>query len=318
MNKPTIVLGGGSGFLGRSLIPLLRKHGYRVVILTRNPSSSRDAEVQEIAWDGKTLGGWCEALDGAAAVINLTGKSVNCRYTPKNRREIIDSRVDSVHAIAEALALCQRPPSVWVQASSLAIYGNTGEQWCSDDAPPGAGFPVEICLQWEQAFHAATAPQTRKAVLRIGLALGKTEGNNYGILGTLRTLVKAYLGGAVGTGRQYVSWIHTDDLNRMFLEVVENETLHGAFNATGPKPVTNAELMRELRHALRRPWSPPVPALVARLGAWLMRTEALLALTGRRCAPDRFLEHGFRFQFPELRPTLENVLQDSSTIGRTA
>ena len=304
MNKPKIILAGGSGFLGRSLAAMLSEHGYDVIILTRSPSPQSNGEIQEIHWDGKSARGWVSCIDGAVAVVNLTGKNVSCRYTPDNRREIVESRTDSVRALAAAIDRCERPPKVWVQTGSLAIYGDAGDRWCDEGAPAGKGFPVETCLLWEREFNTAQLPSTRRVLLRIGFALGITGG----ALTLLRMLTRWFLGGAMGSGQQYISWIHIADLNRMFLLAIEGENLCGVFNATGPNPVTNAGFMVELRRAMGRPWNPRVPEWAAHFGCWFLRTEACLALTGRRCTPKRFLGEGFEFQFPDLRLALGDLL----------
>lgn len=299
----TVVLAGGSGFLGRSLSPFLSSCGYRVVVLSRSTDASK-TEVETLYWDGKHVGTWCDALRGAFAVINLTGRSVNCRYTAKNRCEILASRVNSVRALGEAITRSRRPPGVLVQASSLAIYGDAGDAVCDEHALPGSGFGAEVCLQWEAAVNSLRLPHTRSVVLRIGFAVGR----NGGVLQTLAGLTRWFLGGSAGGGRQYISWIHTADLNNMFRAAVESDSMRGVYNATGPEPVTNREFMRELRSVVGRPWSPPVPSVAVKIGAFLMRTEASLALTGRRCVPSRFVDAGFRFQFPELRPALTDLL----------
>ncbi len=298
-----VILPGGSGFLGRSFADYLVQRGYKVAVLTRSPQvGSRD--VQELAWDGKTLGAWAEALDGAAAIVNFTGKSVDCRYTPENRREIVDSRVDSVRVLGQAIERCSEPPPVFVQAGSLAIYGNT-RQRCDENAPHGKGFSVEVCERWEAAFSSLDLPQTRQVLLRIGFALGKGGG----ALEPLAAFARFYLGGTIGRGKQYISWLHLDDLNEMMLWAMEHEHIEGTYNATGPRPVTNAEFMRQLRQTLNRPWSPPVPAFAVRLGSRLMRTEPELALTGRNCIPARFIEQGFRFRYTKLEEALTDILQ---------
>jgi uncharacterized protein len=299
----TIILAGGSGFLGRSLTPFLSACGYRVLVLSRSAEASR-AEAETLRWDGKSPGSWCDALDGASAVINLTGRSVNCRYTARNRREILDSRINSVRVLGEAIARCRRPPGVLVQASSLAIYGDAGEVLCDEQAASGSGFGAEVCLQWEAVVNSLYLPHTRTVVLRIGFALGRDGG----ALQTLTGLTRWFLGGSAGSGNQYISWIHTVDLNEMFKVAVEDDAITGVYNATGPDPVTNREFMRQLRSVVGRPWSPPVPSWAVKIGAFLMRTEPSLALTGRRCVPACFLESGFRFQFPELRLALSDLL----------
>lgn len=299
-----VILAGGSGFLGRSLAQCLLRDDYEVVVLTRGAQKANGA-VRFLHWDGKTRGEWSSLLDGAYAVVNLTGKSVNCRYTPAARAEILSSRVDSVRVLGEAIADCAEPPQVFLQAASLAIYGNPGDKICTEDSPRGSGFSPEVCLQWEAAFDALPLPQTRKVAFRIGFALKRNEG----ALGTLESITRLFLGGRIGNGEQYISWIHIADLDRMFMEALEDGTLTGAFNATGPAPVTNAEFMRELRRALHRPWSPPVPARLVRIGAWAMRTEGDLALQGFRCLPQRFLERNFRFTFTSLGAALEDLYE---------
>jgi len=185
----------------------------------------------------------------------------------------------------------------------LAIYGDTGERTCDDSALPGKGFSAETCLLWEEAFSSMKVPATRKVLLRIGIALGK----NKGALGTLANLARFYLGGTVGNGRQYVSWLHMKDLTEMFLWAIQLAEIKGVFNACGPKPITNAEFMLQLRRALHRPWSPPIPAWAVVIGSRLMGTEAELALAGRRCIPKRFQESGFEFRYPLLEEALRDL-----------
>ena len=300
--KSRVILAGGSGFLGQALARALLARDYDVLVLSRGADSQTGA-IRKLHWNGRTIGDWSQWLDGAKAIVNLTGRSVNCRHTPENRRQILDSRVDSVRVLGEAVAQSQKPPEVWVQASSLAIYGDPGDRWCDEDAPHAEGFSEEVCKQWEGEFTKVHAPAMRKVVMRIGIVLDK----NAGALPVLSQLTRLFLGGRVGSGSQYVSWIHISDLVRLFVEAIERPEISGVYNITGPNPVTNAQLMRELRRELHRPWSPPVPAWATRVGAFFMRTEPSLALTGRRCRPKRFLESGFHFEFPELRGALADL-----------
>jgi uncharacterized protein (TIGR01777 family) len=300
--KKRIILAGGSGFLGQSLANELLEHDYEVIVLTRSPHESADG-FKEVKWDGEHLGEWIQFLDGAEAVVNLTGRSVNCRHTPENVREINESRVNSVRALTLALDHIKNPPRVWVQSGSLALYGDTDDRWCDENTPAGQGEATETCKLWENSFNSVNAPDTRKILLRIGFVLDRDGG----ALSVLGNLAKWFLGGSVGSGRQYISWIHLADMNRMFLEAIEREDLNGAFNATSPNPATNAEFMRELRRALHRPWSPPVPVWAVHFGSRLMQTEPSLALTGRRCAPKKFMDAGFKFEFPELRGALADI-----------
>lgn len=308
MSKERIVLAGGSGFLGRALAEEFSNAGYEVVVLTRKPEKSF-TRARQVAWDGRTVGYWARELEGATAVINLTGRSVDCRYTSKNRREIIESRVNSVEAIGRACAACEVAPKVLVQSGSLAIYGDAGPRICDESAPAGRGFPVDVCLRWERAFDSLELPRTRKVLLRIGFVLGRDGG----ALPKLARLAGVYLGGTTGEGHQYISWLHVRDFCRLVLWTIEHEDAEGVFNATGPSPVTNAEFMCELRCALKRPWSPRVPACLVRLGSFLLRTEAELALTGRRCLPERLIERNFKFMYTNLECALADLVVEGKS-----
>jgi uncharacterized protein len=301
-SRNKIILAGGSGFIGQSLAPLLLTKRYQLSVLTRSPSH-QEGVVDHVQWDGKTFGEWGKLLEGAKAVVNLTGRSVNCRHTPENQRQIVDSRVNSVRALAEAVMRCGEPPECFLQASGVAIYGDTGDRRADENAPHGDDFLAEVCELWESALADVSARGMRKFVFRIAPVLAAKGG----FLKPLGQLTRWFLGGHVGTGRQFVSWIHITDLCSMFISAIERNDLAGVFNATSPNPVTNAEFMRELRRALGRPWSPPIPKWALPLGSWLLQTEASLALTSCRAIPEHFLDSGFEFEFPELRPALGNI-----------
>ena len=304
MTGPRVILAGGSGFLGTALSRDLLAGGYQVVNLSRSPGGPRDG-ITELPWDGRTVGEWARALDGAVAVVNFTGRNVDCRYTDANRRAIIDSRVDSVRAIGIAINQCSQPPPAWVQTGSLAIYGDAGDRICQEDALHGQGFSVDVCQRWETAADQLITPHTRKTILRIGFVLGPGGG----ALSKLARLARCGLGGTVGSGRQYISWLHIDDLNRMFRWAIERDDIAGIYNATVPNPVPNATFMRELRRSLGVPIGPPTPTFLVRVGSFLMGTEASLALTGRRCLPTRLTEKGFTFNYPVLEDALGNLLR---------
>lgn len=298
-----IILAGGSGYLGQALGRRLAAEGREVVVLTRRPRAG--ATFREVGWDGATRGPWAAELDGAEAVVNLTGRSVDCVHHAENKRLILESRVDSVRALGAALAGCRRPPPVWVQCASLALYGDAGDRICTEEAAVADDFSAQVCRQWEAELAAVPAPATRKVCLRIGLVLGPGGG----ALGPLAKLARWFLGGTVGSGRQYLSWLHHEDMDELFRQAITRSDLVGPYNACSPNPVTNAEFMRELRGAVGRPWSPPAPAWAVRFGArFIMRTDADLALTGRRCVPARLQAAGFQFRHPELRETLRDVL----------
>jgi uncharacterized protein (TIGR01777 family) len=297
-----VILAGGSGFIGGALAKEFSARGFEVVVLTRTPRVRPDGIV-ELFWDAKNPGDWARELDGAEAIINLTGKNINCPHTPENLRAITASRVDSANVIAAVIQKCAVPPRVWVQASAIGFYGDTADQICDENSANGNDTLSKICREWESACVSAETKKTQKVILRIGVVLGR-EG---GALPVLTRLTKFFLGGAAGNGKQFVSWIHLSDLVAMFVAAVENEKLSGTFNAVAPNAVTNAELMRELRQVLHRPWSPPAPAFAIKLGAKIMGSEPSLALISQRVAPKRFLDAGFKFQFPEIAPALAGL-----------
>lgn len=310
MRGERIVIAGGSGFIGRAMARHFAALGCEVVVLTRDPAR-HGGPGEAAAWDGRTLGPWAGRLDGALAVINLTGRSVDCRYHARNRREIIESRVESVRVLDAAIARCARKPAVWVQAATTAIYGESGDALLDESATPNVGFSPEVAKAWEWAFDGAAAP-VRKVLLRISFVLG----SGGGAVAKLGTLARLGLGGAVGSGRQWVSWIDARDLCRVAEWAIGTPTASGIYHATGPAPATNAQFMRAIRRAVRRPWSPRTPAWAVRVGSFLMRTEAELALKGRRCVPRRLLDEGFRFEHTGLDEVLREALGRSDGFAK--
>jgi uncharacterized protein (TIGR01777 family) len=298
-----IILAGGSGFVGHALAHHFRTDGHDVVILTRTARARTDG-VREVAWDGRSFGPWAKELDGAAAVVNLTGKSVNCRHTDKNRREIIASRVVSVRAISDAISASAAPTPVWVQAGAVGIYGDAGDRLCDESAPHGTDFMADVCERWEAAFRAAINPDTRRVVLRFGVVLGR----NGGALSLLARLARWGLGGTVGSGKQYISWIHIDDLTAIVQRAIDSATMTGPYNAATHAPATNAAFMRRLRHVVHRPWSPPAPAFAVTIASYIIGTEPSIALHGQRCVPHRLDEEGFAFAREDLGETLTGLL----------
>jgi hypothetical protein len=303
VNRRRIILAGGSGFLGNALANHFTQLSDEVIVLTRRPRTRVDG-VREVAWDARRLGNWEQFIDGADVVINLTGKSIQCVFTPENRRQIIASRVDSVRAISEAIRRAAQPPKLLIQASAIGYYGHTCEPAADESTLGGKTFLAEACCEWEAALNPQTLPTTRCITLRIGVVLGRDGG----ALPKLARLASCFLGGAAGDGQQFLSWIHLEDFIRVVNSIVENETWRGVFNATAPNPAKNAEFMRELRHVLDRPWSPPAPEFAVRLLAPLLGADASLALESQRVEPQRLLTEGFQFHFPELREALEDLL----------
>ncbi len=305
-NKETnkVVIAGGSGFLGVHLVEYLDRRGYEVVVLTRSPKAYRGAG-RAIQWDARTVDPiWVKELEGAAALINLAGKNVNCRQTAANREAIVRSRVESVEVLGDALRKVYRVPEVWIQAGSLAIYGDAGDRICDESAFIPTEYPTDVCIAWEEALGRAIRPEMRWAMLRIGFVLG----HDGGALPTLARLARWGLGGAIGSGRQWISWIHIEDMMRLFHEAIENPTIYGICNATGLQPVPNAEFMATLRDTLGVPFGLPAPAPLVKLAAPVLNADPDLAINGRRGLPVRIHGHGFCFQYQELSDALKNLL----------
>lgn len=299
-----VIIPGGTGFLGQSLARVLHHAGYEVVVLTRGTAQTTPV-ARHVQWDAKTPGDWVQELNGAAAIVNYVGKSVDCRKTEENKRIILESRVDSVRAIGHACRQIPHPPPVWIQQSTAHIYGDTHDEILDESSPIGTGFAPDVGTAWEAALAESVLPAQRVVTLRTSFVLGR----HGGALGTLARIARLGLGGTVGSGRQYISWIHEDDVNAVVLRAMTDASMRGIYVLTGPNPVTNAAFMRELRRALGRPWSPPAPGLMVRIASRFMNTDPELALLGRRCVPTRLLAEGFAFQHPDLPEALRDLLQ---------
>jgi uncharacterized protein (TIGR01777 family) len=299
-----VILPGGAGHVGRLLAAAFVDRGDDVVILTRSadhhPPSGR-----AVLWDGRTGGAWSAELDGADVVINLAGRSVDCRYGAENRREILASRVDSVRAVAAAIAAAARPPRVWLQAATATIYAHRYDDANRESdgilggdephAPDTWRFSIDVAKAWERETEAAATPRTRKVILRSAMVMGPERG---GVFDVLLRLVRLGLGGAAGDGRQYVSWIEGGDFFRALLFLIERDGLAGAVNVASPNPLPNREFMRILREAWGRSFGLPSPAWLLEIGAFFLRTETELILKSRRVVPERLLASGFRFDHP--------------------
>jgi uncharacterized protein (TIGR01777 family) len=297
-----VVIPGGSGQVGTILARAFHADGHEVVVLSRNPGP---APWRTAAWDARTVGDWARELDGADAVINLAGRSVNCRYTTANRQAIRDSRVDSTRAVGEAIARATRPPRVWLQASTATIYAHshdtpndedTGTLGGSEpDAPDAWRFSIDVAKSWEQALDEAVVPGTRKVAMRSAMTMSPDRG---GVFDVLLGLVRRGLGGRSGSGRQYVSWIHDQDFVRAVYWLLEHDTIEGPVNVAAPHPLPNDEFMRALRRAWGARVGLPATRWMLEVGARLLGTETELVLKSRRVVPGRLVKHGFSFQFP--------------------
>ncbi|WP_432523722.1 epimerase [Kineococcus sp. SYSU DK006] len=303
-----IVLPGGTGQVGGVLRRALLERGDEVTVLSRRPERLEDG-VRHVVWDGRTLGAWAAELDGADAVVNLAGRSVSCRYTDANLRQMMDSRVESTRAVGAAIARAQRPPRTWVQMSTATIYADArsrGDGLPHDEANGVLGgeepdvplyweYSVRIARRWEQAQAQADTPATRRVALRTAMVMTPDRG---GVFDYLSWMARLGLGGPVAGGRQHVSWIHGEDFVRAVLFLLERDDLDGPFILAAPGPVPQGELMRSLRGAWGRRLGLPATRLMAEAGALALRTDTELLLKSRRVVPARLLEAGFTFTHP--------------------
>jgi uncharacterized protein len=297
-----VVLAGGSGQVGSLLARHFHALGSDVCVLARSTFS---APWRVVAWDGEHLGAWTKQLEGADVVINLAGRSVNCRYHRWNRREILESRVCSTRAIGEAIRSLSTPPALWLNASTATIYRHsldramdegTGELGGEEKgAPDEWRFSIDVAKRWEEAFFTAETPRTRKVALRSAMTMSPGRG---GIFDTLSGLVKMGLGGESGSGKQFVSWIHERDFTRAMDFLIQREDIQGVVNVASPNPVPNAEFMKALRDAWGVEFGLSANKWMLDVGAFFLRTETELILKSRRVVPGRLLNSGFRFEFP--------------------
>jgi uncharacterized protein (TIGR01777 family) len=308
-----IVIPGGSGHVGTVLARAFHRHGHDVVVLSRRPGVRA---WRLVAWDGATLGSWQTEIDGCDVVINLTGRSVNCRYTAAHREEILQSRVLSTRVVGQAIAAASHQPRVWLQASTATIYAHrydtpndehSGILGGHETSTPRAWrFSIDVARAWERAFEEAIADKTRKIALRSAMTLSPDPG---GVFDTLLGLARHGLGGSAGHGRQFMSWIHYEDFVAAVRWLIDRDDIEGAVNVAAPNPLPNAEFMRLLREACGASFGLPASKWMLEIAAVFMRTETELILKSRRVVPARLLEHGFTFKYPNWRSTACNLCQ---------
>jgi len=290
---------GGSGHMGAVLNRNLDPSRYHLTIVTRKPRSA-----DEIAWDGKTLGDWTKALETADAVINLAGRRVHCRYNEANLQEMMDSRIQSTQIIGQAIAQAKNPPTVWLQASTATIYAHTFGDANNEltgvlgGGEPGVpdvwNFSIKIAKNWEAELDAADVPGTRKIALRTAIMMGTDKDSAFDIFSGLARLG---LSGKIGSGRQFVSWIHEVDLASSVAFLIESD-LSGPVNLSSPNPVPQAEFAKDLRQAWGVRFGLPATPWMAAIGAWFLNGDTELVMKSRRVIPTRLLDAGFRFQYP--------------------
>lgn len=295
-----IVIPGGTGNVGAVLERGLIAAGHRVTVLTRTPSRPH-----HLHWDGRTLGHWTEAVDGADAVINLAGRSVSCRYTPANLKAMMDSRVDATRVIGEAIAAASRPPAVWLQASTATIYAHTFGRANDEatgviggtepDAPAYWAKSIRIAQAWERTLDEADTPHTRKVAMRSAMIMSPDRGSVFDMLSRMVLLA---LGGPIGGGRQYVSWIHEEDFVRAVRFLLGHTDLSGPVNLASPHPLRQKDFMRVLRRAWGGHFGLPATRWMAEIGAFALRSDTELLLKSRRVIPGRLEAAGFAFVYP--------------------
>jgi uncharacterized protein (TIGR01777 family) len=298
-----IVLAGGTGHVGRLLADSFHRRGDKVTVLSRHPQL---APWPVLTWDGRSLGDWTNALDAADLVINLAGRSVNCRYNAANQREIMDSRVESTRVLGQAIAAIAHPPALWINASTATIYRHALDRDMDEDtgelgggeanAPSRWRFSIGVATSWETAFYEAKLPGTRRLALRSAMIMSPDRD---GAFDTLRKLVQAGWGGRAGSGRQFVSWIHETDFVHAIDFLVEHRDLDGSINVCSPYPLPNGEFMAALRRACGARLGLPASRWMLEFGALFLRTETELILKSRRVVPRRLLDAGFNFSYPD-------------------
>ncbi|MCF3109530.1 TIGR01777 family oxidoreductase [Niabella sp. CC-SYL272] len=292
--KSKIVIAGGSGFIGQHLVKRFREDGYEVLLISRNASYITWADNDKIQ----------TALEGAEVLINLTGKSVDCRYTATNKQAILESRVGSTRQLQSVIDQCIRPPKLWINASTATIYRHATDRAMDERSGEiGTGFSVNVARSWEQAFFETPTPQTRKIALRMAIVLGKGGG----VIQPYSNLVRFGLGGVQGSGQQVFSWIHIEDMYRIICFCMQQPLPKGVYNAAAPFPVLNKQLMLALRQRIKPPVYFSSPEWLLKLGAILIGTETELVLKSRWVVPQKLLEAGFAFQYPTLNEALDEI-----------
>lgn len=296
--KKKIVIAGGTGFIGKYFENKFKTLGYEVKIISRQSPN--------ISWDNKHE--IVDALENAEMLINLAGKSVNCRYNDKNKAEILNSRIKTTKILGNALSECKNPPSLWINSSTATIYRHAEDRAMTEmEGEIGSGFSVDVAKQWEQTFFSFTLPKTRQVALRISIVLGGSGG----VMTPYKYLVKFGLGGKQGSGEQMFSWIHVEDLYNILLFIKDREDMNGVINCSTPNPVTNETLMKELRVAFNRKFGLPAAKWMLELGAILIRTETELILKSRWVIPEKLLQYGFSFQYDTIDKALNQIIAEN-------
>jgi len=295
-----IIIAAGTGFLGKNLEKYFTEKGNEVYILTRNPKRKN-----EIHWNARTLSEWKNWVENADFLINLTGKSVDCRYTEKNKKEIYSSRIESTKVLQYAVDQCVNKPKIWLNASSATIYTHSETQLNTEEnGIIGDDFSMNICKNWEKEFFKVKTEDVRKVALRTSIVLG----NNGGAFPKLKLITKLGLGGKQGRGNQNVSWIHIDDFCKAIEHIIDNEDMSGVINITAPNPLPNEEFMKKLRKEMKVPFGLNAPVWQLEIASIFLKTETELLLKSRNVYPDKLMKSGFEFSYPEVDSTFKNLI----------
>ncbi len=301
-----IMLAGGTGQVGTALVEAYTSTTEEIIILSRG-TERKEKNISYINWNNIEKEAYATYFKEVDAVINLVGKNVNCRYTDKNKKEIIDSRVNSVRNLCRAFKNASAEPKLWIQFASSTLYRSSEDKAMTEKSNEiGTGFSVEVCKIWEKTFNIETSEfkNTRKAILRTSMVLSKEEG----VYPRIRTMAKFGLGGIQGNGKQIVSWIHEDDVTGMIQYIIENKTLEGPFNCTAPFPITNKIFMSELRKSLGIKFGLPANKIILEIGAFVISTETELVLKSRYVLPERILEAGYTFKYPTIESAYKSLI----------
>ena len=293
--KAKVVIAGGTGFIGKYLARGFRAMGHEVIIISRGKNNLNWGSTIKIAG----------VLENAGLLINLAGKSVDCRYNEQNKKEIMNSRIETTKILGDALLTCKNPPELWINSSTATIYRHAEDRPMTEDSgEPGSGFSVDVATEWEKTFFSFDLPRIRQVALRMAIVLGK-EG---GVMKPFMKLVKYGLGGQQGNGRQMFSWIHIEDLFRICLFLKQQKGLEGVFNCSAPGPVSNKQLMSTFREVKGTKFGLPSPAWLLKIGAVIIKTETELILKSRWVVPERLLRSGYVFRYPTIEPALQNII----------
>lgn len=298
-----MIIAAGTGFLGTVLIDFFKESYQGIIVLTRR-KSERKNNIQFVHWNAKSLTGWEDVLENADVLINLAGKSVDCRYTPDNKAAILSSRIDSTRVLNEAILRCKNPPKHFINSSTATIYRHSEDKQMDENSGEiGDDFSMNVAKSWEKAFYDVQTDKTLKTAVRTSIVLGK----NGGAFIPLKRLTQSGFGGKNGNGNQFVSWIHELDFARAIAFIIDNK-ITGSVNVVSPKPVRNIDFMRKLQKAVGIPFGIPVSETLLQIGAKIIQTEPELVLKSRNVIPKRLTENGFTFEYHDIEKTFKNLL----------